>query len=130
MVILPAAIGVTLAVWSGMVLFTLVGKNSAPLKYTSKLRSAAIILATTAWATSFGYYSLETLARLDVAHVRWEMDAWVLLPIGVNIGVAIGTAFVSKIERKRIARIEANDAERALSVEEFLAEEKTPLFEA
>ena len=128
MVLLPAAIGITLAVWGVMVIFTLAGRHTTPLKYTSKFRSIPIVLAAMAWSTSFGYYSLEVLARYGIARVRWEMDAWVLTPIAINIGMAIGTAFVCKLERKRIAKVEAR-AERPISVEEFLAEEKQPLVE-
>lgn len=136
MVVFPICIGITLATWGVLALLTVSNWRQTPLKYTSKFRSGLTILASVAWTTSFGYYSLETLSHygLDgksLARVRWEMDAWVLAPIAVNMGIAIGTGFVAKLERKRIARVEArDDAERAISVEEFLAEEKQPLIEA
>lgn len=112
-----------------MLIFTFIGKHTAPLKHTSRVKQVLVLLATTSWTVAFCYFSLEQLGRLNIAHVRWEMDAWVLLPIAVNIGVAIGTAAVAKSERKRVNRDQARDAEQAISVEEFLAEEKRPLVE-
>jgi hypothetical protein len=129
MFLLPCAIGISLAVWAMMVIFTFIGKHAAPLKYTSRFKQVIVLLATTSWTTAFGYFSLEHLARLNIAHVRWEMDAWVLLPIAINIGIAIGSAAIAKSERKRVTRDEARDVEQAISVEEFLAEEKRPLVE-
>lgn len=130
LVLIPGAIGVALAAWGVIVILTITGRHMAPLRYTSKIRAFFINLAAIAWSTSFGYYALECLAHVQVARVRWEMDAWVLIPIGVNIGIAIGTAFVGKLERKRLAKAELHDMERAISVQEFLAEEKQPLVEA
>lgn len=127
MFLIPCAIGITLAMWGMMVLFSLMGKHATPLKYTSRVKQVLVILATSSWTTAFGYFSLERLAKFNIAHVRWEMDAWVLLPIAVNIGIAIGTAAIAKSERKRVARAEACGVEQAISVEEFLAEEKRPL---
>ncbi|ETN36889.1 uncharacterized protein HMPREF1541_07876 [Cyphellophora europaea CBS 101466] len=131
MCLIPTAIGITLAMWGMMVAFTLVAKHTTPLVHTSRARQLIAIACTTAWSTAFGYFALEHLSRVGVARVRWEMDAWVLLPIAVNIGIAIGTAMISKLERKRIARAEAHDhdTERAISVQEFLAEEKRPLMD-
>lgn len=112
-----------------MVSFTLVGKHSAPLKHTSRAKQILVILATSSWTTAFGYFALEHLAKLGIARVRWEMDAWVLLPIAINIGIAIGTGMITKVERKRVARQEARESDQAISVEEFLAEEKRPLMD-
>ncbi|KPI45013.1 uncharacterized protein AB675_2811 [Cyphellophora attinorum] len=118
MIILPVAIGMTLAVWGGLVVMALLDVGNTRLKYTSKFRSVLIVLTSVAWTLGFGYYSLELLSRygfsngddmVPLARVRWEMDAWVLTPIAVNIGMAIGTAFVGRFERKRIAVVDARN---------------------
>jgi hypothetical protein len=129
MVLLPSAIGIVLGTWAIMVFMSFKKDQHASLVHTSRFKQVIVTLATTSWVTAFGYFSLEHLSKLNIARVRWQMDAWVLLPIGINIGIALGTAAISKSERKRVAREEARHQDQAISVEEFLAEEKRPLVE-
>jgi hypothetical protein len=83
--------------------------------------------------------SLLNLSRLSIARVRWEMDAWILVPIAINIGYALGSGLALKIERKQVERaakladslsLSSRGNEERLSVQEFLAEDvKRPLLD-
>jgi hypothetical protein len=108
------------------------------LVHTSRTKRLVLVFSTTAWTLSFGYVSLLNLSRLSIARVRWEMDAWVLVPIAINIGYALGSGLALKVERKQVeraARAEAavegaSGGEERLSVQEFLAEDvKRPLLD-
>ena len=135
MVLLPLTAGLCLAQHIYYTIHTFIyvdsrelGSRTLPKNTKKNWLTRLMLLLGIAFSTTFGYYAFGILERMQLARVKPLEYYIIVLPILVNMGVLIGTAFQFKME-KRIARKEAQKA-LAAKLEEGSSDEKAALIEA
>ncbi|RMZ90461.1 hypothetical protein DV736_g2300, partial [Chaetothyriales sp. CBS 134916] len=136
LILLPLSIGLCLARYLYFTIHTFIYVDSRPrhscaLPKNSKKNwlTRLLLLIGVSFSITFGYYALQVLDQMELARVKSIEYYTIVLPVQVNIGMLIGTAFQYKIE-KRMQRKEAiKAAAPATSLEEGNLDEKTALLD-
>ncbi|RMD39965.1 hypothetical protein DV735_g5183, partial [Chaetothyriales sp. CBS 134920] len=136
LIVLPLIVDICLVQYIFYTIHTFVYIDSRPkgswkLPKNSKKNwfNRLLLVAGVAFSTAFGFYAIAVLGQMGLATVKPAEYFAIALPVQVNIGVLIGSAFQYKIE-KRMQRKEAlKAATPASSLEEGYLDEKTPLLD-
>ncbi|RMZ84520.1 hypothetical protein DV737_g1125, partial [Chaetothyriales sp. CBS 132003] len=136
LILLPLTVGLCLTHYIYYTIHTFIYVDSRPrgscaLPKNSKKNwlTRLLLLMGVAFSISFGYYALQVLDEMELARVKSIEYYTIVLPVQVNIGVLIGSAFQYKIE-KRMQRKEAlKAAAPATTLEEGNLNEKTALLD-
>ncbi|RMZ84917.1 hypothetical protein DV738_g23, partial [Chaetothyriales sp. CBS 135597] len=136
LMVLPLIIDLYLVQYIYYVIHTFIYIDSRPrgsweLPKNSKKNwfNRLLLVAGVAFSTAFGFYALAVLEEMGLATVKATEYFAIALPVQVNIGVLIGSAFQYKIEKRTQRKEALRAAAPASSLEEGHLDEKAALLD-